>query len=181
MFSLELRSSHQRERFGVTMESSSASTHLYTFCHLANNENLSYRSDQNTTESQLFYTVLFVGKVRFRVSAREVLDDGCVAFEDQDGSLQAGFILAIQAPHHIKKHPMIHVRRFEIRDPYIVNLEPVDNSPPTIIRCADIIHARLSDRKETFPATKLLEKLSYIQTSDHDFILIRYPNLVESS
>ncbi|CAF4100963.1 unnamed protein product, partial [Rotaria sordida] len=53
-----------------------------------------------TTEKSSFgstyLSVLFVGKVRFTVSDGKMLDDGCVAFEDGQGTLEAGFIRAIQ-------------------------------------------------------------------------------------
>ncbi len=39
---------------------------------------------------------LFPSSVRFTVSHGKMFDDGCVAFEDGNGTLEAGFIRAIQ-------------------------------------------------------------------------------------
>ena len=128
-----------------------------------------------------FYKVLFVGRVRFNVSNGDVLDDGCVAFEDQDGTLQAGFIRTIERRLGIAMNAIIHVEQFDIQKNHCLDLPTIDPSSPITIHCADFIHARLSGKKQSFPANKLIEKLAYIQTNERIYIIMRYTNLNESS
>jgi len=61
-----------------------------------------------------FYKVLFVGKVRFTVSYGKMLNDGRVAFEDGQGTLEAGFIRAIQHSNCSNIETVIYVERFII-------------------------------------------------------------------
>lgn len=181
LFYTEMRSIHRQNGLSEVPDSPSTSTPSYAFYRLVNNEHLRSLTDGYFTESQLFYKALFVGKVRFTVSNGEVLDDGCVAFESQDGTLQAGFIRIIERRLGIGMNPMIHVEQFDIQKNHCLDLPSIDQSSPITIHCADFIYARLSGKKQSFPANKLIEKLAQIQTNERDYIIMRYPNLTESS
>jgi hypothetical protein len=61
-----------------------------------------------------FYKVLFVGKVRFTIPDGKMLNDGRVAFEDAQSTLEAGFIRAIQHSNCSNMETVIYVEKFII-------------------------------------------------------------------
>ncbi|CAF1477998.1 unnamed protein product, partial [Rotaria sordida] len=106
----------------------SGSTHLSTYRQLNECESLFIQQQLHCKMSHPFYKVLFVGNVRFTVSDGKMLDDGCVAFEDGQGTLEAGFIRAIQ--HRSRK---ISLQSPSAREEEVINhLAELLN---TIINC----------------------------------------------
>ena len=110
-----------------------------------------------------------------------MLDDGCVAFEDGQGTLEAGFIRAIQHSNCSNMETVIYVEKFIIQKCLAVNIDVANQSSPVNIICSDFVFIRLSGQIVPISPINLIEKLSYIQLSTKDFIIIRYPNLLESS
>jgi hypothetical protein len=148
---------------------------------LDENESLSIQQQLHCKISHPFYKVLFVGKVRFTVSDNKMFDDGCVAFEDDNGTLEAGFIRAITHSNSSDIDTVIYVEKFIIQKCLSVNINVIDQSSPVNIICSDFAFIQLSGQIVPISPSNLIEKLSYIQTNTKDFIIIRYPNLLESS
>jgi hypothetical protein len=110
-----------------------------------------------------------------------VVDDGCVAFEDDNGTLEAGFIRAIKHSNNSNIDTVIYVEKFTIQKCLSVNIDVSNLPSPVNIICADFAIVQLSDRIVPIMPSNLIEKLSYIQTDTTDFTIIRYPNLLDSS
>jgi hypothetical protein len=181
LFYAEMNSSTKAEGLATAVKSSSPSAFLSTSSTLDEKETFSIQQQLHCDASDRFYKVLFIGKVRFTVSYGKPLDDGCVAFEDDNGTLQAGLIRAIK--HSIKSNvvTVVYIEKFIIQKCLSVNIGVDNKSQPINIICADFAFAQLSAQIVPVTPNELIEKLSYIQTDTNDFIIIRYPNLSESS
>jgi hypothetical protein len=110
-----------------------------------------------------------------------MLNDGCVAFEDGQGTLEVGFIRAIQHSNYSNMETVIYVEKFIIQKCLAVNVDVANQSSPVNISCSDFAFIRLSGQIIPISHIHLIEKLSYIQLSTKNFIIICYPNLLESS
>ena len=181
LFYAEINSLTKKERLATSVKSSLTSAYVSACSQLNEKETLSIQQQLRCEASPTFCKVLFVGKVRFTVSNGKTFDDGCVAFEDDNGTLEAGFIRAIKHSNISNADTVIYVEKFIIQKCLSLNID-ADNQPqPNNIICADFVFIQLSGQIVTVSPNDLIEKLSYIQINTNDFIIIRYPNLVESS
>ena len=181
LFYIGMGTSKKQQCLATIVKSSFKSTHLSAHGQLDENETFSIQQRLHCKMSQPFYKVLFVGKVKFKISDGKVMDDGCVAFEDGNGTLEAGFIRAIQHSKGSNSTTVIHVEKFIIQKCLSTNVDVTNQSLPVNIICSDFAVIQLSGQIVPISPNSLVEKLSYIQTNSKDFIIIRYPNLLESS
>ena len=96
--------------------------------------------------------MLFVGKVRFGVSNGEVRDDGCVAIEEQDGTLQAGFIRAMKRRSETGMSPMVYVDKFNVDKfnvdkKHSINLLSTESSSAATVDCPHSIYPLVSQER----------------------------------
>ncbi len=110
-----------------------------------------------------------------------MLHDGCIAFEDGNETLEAGFIRAIQHSNSSNIDTVIYMEKFIIQKCLSVNIDVANQTSPVNIIRSDFVFIKLSDQIVPISPSNLIEKLSYIQTDTKDYIIIRYPNLLESS
>jgi len=148
---------------------------------LNKNESLSIQQQLHCKTSHPFYKNLFVGKFKFTVSNGKKFDDGCVAFKDVNGTLEAGSIRAIKGSDSSNKDIVIYVEKLNIQKCLSVNINVDNQSSPVNIICSDFVFIQLSSQIVPINPSNLVENLSYIQMNPIDFIFIRYPNLLESS
>ena len=76
---------------------------------------------------------------------------------------------------------VIYVEKFSIQELHSVNINVDNQSSPINITCSDFAFIQLTNQIVPVTPNQVIEKLSYIQTNTKDFIIIRYPNLLESS
>jgi hypothetical protein len=110
-----------------------------------------------------------------------MLNDRCVAFEDGQSTLETGFICAIQHTDCSNMETVIYVEKFIIQKCFLVNFDVANQSSSVNIICSDFAFIPLSAQIVPIIPIHLIEKLSYIQLSTKDFIIIRYPNFLERS
>ena len=157
------------------------STCLSDYSQVDEKENISIRRELRCEASHSFYKVLFIGKVRFTVSNGKMFDDGCVAFEDTNGTLAARFIRAIKHSHNSNFDTVFYIEKFSIQKLHSININVDNQSSPLNITCSDFAFIQLTNTIVPVTPNQVIKKLSYIQTNTKDFIIISYPNLLESS
>jgi len=87
-----------------------------------------------------------MSNVKFTVSDGKMLDDGCVAFEDRNGTLEAGFIRAIQHSKSSNISIVTHLEKFNIQKSLSINIDVANESLPVNIICSDFAFIQLSDQ-----------------------------------
>ncbi|CAF3373722.1 unnamed protein product [Rotaria sp. Silwood2] len=142
LFYTEINAFKKPECLATIEKSSIGSTYLSAHRQLDEYESLSIQHQLHCKMSHPFYKVLFVGTVRFTVSDGKMLDDGCVAFEDGQGTLEAGFIRAIQHSNCSNMETVIYVEKFIIQKCLAVNIDVANQSSPVNIICSDFVFIR---------------------------------------
>lgn len=174
----------KKQQCSTMFQGNSYDSTYFSLCAQMNqSETLNIQQHLTSKHSHTFYKVLFAGKVRFCVSTGKTVDDGCVAYQNGNGTLEAGFIRAIAQKNSsdAEAEAVIYVEKFILQRCLSVNIE-VDNRPvPLNITCSDFAFIKSSGHIVPIHPSNLIEKLSYIQIDTTDFIVIRYPNLLESS
>ena len=121
------------------------STCLSDYSQVHEKENISIRRQLRCEASHSFYKVLFTGRVRFTVSDWKMFDDGCVAFEDTNSTLAAGFICAIKHSHNSNVDTVIYLEKFNIQKLHSVNINVDNQSSPINITCSDFAFIQLTN------------------------------------
>ena len=76
---------------------------------------------------------------------------------------------------------VICVEKFSIQKLHSVNINVDNQSSPINTTCSDFAFIQLTNQVVPVTPNQVIEKLSYMHTNTKDFIIIRYPNLLESS